>query len=366
MRQVMLAMQMPMTRNDVDLSFSGRELKHEHPGGMEGIVGQSKALKSVLHEVSLVAAADSTVLIQGETGTGKELIARAVHNLSDRRNGPFQRINCAAIPRDLLESDLFGHEKGAFTGAVTQKLGRFELAGHGTIFLDEIGEMSLDLQPKLLRVLQEREFERVGSPRMIRMHARVIAATNRNLSAMVGEGKFREDLFYRLSVFPIQVPALRERREDIPLLVKHLVQQFARRMGKTIESVAPETMEALKRYSWPGNIRELQNVIERAVVLSDGGILSVNTDRLKRDSSSAAHPAGPFAASLAHREKEMIEAALAESQGRISGPTGAAAKLGIPRQTLDSKIANLQISKERFKNRGAINYSFSSVELAGL
>jgi formate hydrogenlyase transcriptional activator len=316
----------------------------------------------VLHEVSLVAPTDSTVLIQGETGTGKELIARAVHNLSNRRNAPFQRINCAAIPRDLLESDLFGHEKGSFTGAATQKLGRFELAGHGTIFLDEIGEMSLDLQPKLLRVLQEREFERVGNPRLIRMHARVIAATNRNLSAMVGEGKFREDLFYRLSVFPIQVPTLRERKEDIPLLVRHLVQQFSKRMGKTIDSVTPETMEALTRYSWPGNIRELQNVIERAVVLCDGKTLSVDTSRLKQDAPQVAHLAGPFAASLAHREKEMIEAALAESQGRISGPSGAAARLGIPRQTLDSKIATLQISKDRFKNRSATTYSVPPAE----
>ena len=362
----MIAMQMPTRENDIDLSFAGRERTHTPPMPAEEIVGQSKALKSVLHEVSLVAASDSTVLIQGETGTGKELIARAVHNLGNRRSAPFQRINCAAIPRDLLESDLFGHEKGAFTGAVTQKLGRFELAGRGTIFLDEIGEMSLELQPKLLRVLQEREFERVGSPRMIRIQARVVAATNRNLSAMVEEGTFREDLFYRLSVFPIQVPALRERREDIPLLVRHLVQQFSRRMGKTVEFIAPETMEALTRYAWPGNIRELQNVIERAVVLNDGGPLIVDAVRLKRDAQRATYPAGPFSASLAHREKEMIEAALMESQGRISGPSGAATRLGIPRQTLDSKIASLQISKERFKNRSIVAYSLPPSELVGL
>jgi formate hydrogenlyase transcriptional activator len=362
----MLAMQMPTRENDIDLPFAGRDLKYARPMPADEIVGQSRALKSVLHEVSLVAATDSTVLIQGETGTGKELIARAVHNLSNRRNAPFQRINCAAIPRDLLESDLFGHEKGSFTGAVTQKLGRFELAGHGTIFLDEIGEMSLDLQPKLLRVLQEREFERVGSSRMIRMHARVIAATNRNLSAMAEEGKFREDLFYRLSVFPIQVPTLRERKEDIPLLVKHLVQQFARRMGKTIDSVAPETMEALTRYTWPGNIRELQNVIERAVVLCDGGTLFVDASRLKRDTPQAVRLEGAFTASMAYREKEMIEAALAESQGRISGPSGAAARLGIPRQTLDSKIASLQISKERFKGRSTVTYLAPAAELVSL
>jgi formate hydrogenlyase transcriptional activator len=362
----MLAMRMPNRENDIDPSFAGRERTYTRSTPADEIVGQSGALKSVLHEVSLVAATDSTVLIQGETGTGKELIARAVHNLSNRRSAPFQRINCAAIPRDLLESDLFGHEKGAFTGAVTQKLGRFEMAGHGTIFLDEIGEMSLDLQPKLLRVLQEREFERVGSPRMIRMHARVIAATNRNLSAMVGEGKFREDLFYRLSVFPIQVPTLRERKEDIPLLVRHLVQQFARQMGKTIDSVAPETMEALILYAWPGNIRELQNVIERAVVLCDGGTLQVDTGRLKQDAPQATYLAGPFMASLAHREKEMIETALMESQGRISGPSGAAARLGIPRQTLDSKIATLHISKERFKNRSTVTYSLPPTELVSL
>jgi formate hydrogenlyase transcriptional activator len=315
----------------------------------DAIVGRSGALASVLQEVNLVADTDTTVLIQGETGTGKELVARALHDLSRRREMPFQRINCAAIPRDLLESDLFGHEKGSFTGAIAQKIGRFELAGQGTIFLDEIGEMPLDLQPKLLRVLQEREFERLGSARMLRMNARVIAATNRDLATMVEERKFREDLFYRLSVFPIRVPALRERREDIPLLVSHLVERFASRMNKRIDSIPPETMQALMRYAWPGNIRELQNVIERAVVLYDGQTFLVDETRLKRETPQLPLPGATFTTALAEREKEIIEAALAESRGRISGPSGAATKLGIPRQTLDSKIASLQISKSRFK-----------------
>jgi formate hydrogenlyase transcriptional activator len=346
----MLYAQMPNTKDEVYATFPTQEIGHRS-NALEAIVGKSAALRSVLQEVSLVADTDSTVLIQGETGTGKELIARALHDLSRRRGQPFQRVNCAAIPRDLLESDLFGHEKGAFTGAIAQKLGRFEHAGSGTIFLDEIGEMPLDLQPKLLRVLQEREFERLGNPRMLQMNARVIAATNRSLSTMVEERKFREDLFYRLSVFPIQVPALRERREDIPLLVVHLVQHFAGRMRKRIDSVPPETMQALMRYAWPGNIRELQNVIERAVVLSEGATLSIDDIRLKRETAQPSWAGAPFAATLADREREMIEAALAESRGRISGPSGAANKLGIPRQTLDSKIANLQISKDRFKTQ---------------
>jgi formate hydrogenlyase transcriptional activator len=345
----MLSVQMPNTKDEVYPIFPTKETGHGS-NAFEAIVGKSAALRTVLQEVSLVADTDSTVLIQGETGTGKELIARALlHDLSCRRGQPFQRVNCAAIPRDLLESDLFGHEKGAFTGAIAQKLGRFELAGNGTIFLDEIGEMPLDLQPKLLRVLQEREFERLGSPRMLRMNARVIAATNRGLSTMVEERKFREDLFYRLNVFPIQVPALRERREDIPLLVSHLVQHFSGRMSKRIDSVSPETMQVLMRYAWPGNIRELQNVIERAVVLSEGATLWIDDIRLKRETPQPSWVGAPFAATLADREREMIEAALVESRGRISGPSGAANKLGIPRQTLDSKIANLQISKERFK-----------------
>jgi formate hydrogenlyase transcriptional activator len=330
-------------------TIPNRQTARQDGNALDSIIGKSAALKSVLQEVSLVADTDSTVLIEGETGTGKELIARSLHDLSRRRDLPFQRVNCAAIPRDLLESDLFGHEKGSFTGAIAQKIGRFELAGHGTIFLDEIGEMPLDLQPKLLRVLQEREFERLGSTRMLRMNARVIAATNRNLATMVEDRKFREDLFYRLNVFPIQVPPLRERREDIPALVCHLIQRFADRMNKRIDSIPPETMQALVQYAWPGNIRELQNVIERAVVLYDGATFSVDETRLKREAPQLSLPGAPFTEALAEREREIIEAALAESRGRISGPSGAASKLGIPRQTLDSKIASLQISKNRFK-----------------
>jgi len=350
-RSDMLYAQMPDTQDVRYAAIPKRETTRRDGRAFDAIIGDSAALKSVLQEVNLVADTDTTVLIQGETGTGKELIARSLHDLSRRRELPFQRINCAAIPRDLLESDLFGHEKGSFTGAIAQKIGRFELAGHGTIFLDEIGEMPLDLQPKLLRVLQEREFERVGSPRMLRMNARVIAATNRNLATMVEDRKFREDLFYRLNVFPIQVPALRERREDIPSLVYHLIQRFASRLHKRIDSIPPETMHALQQYAWPGNIRELQNIIERAVVLYDGQTFSVDETRLKRESPQLSLSRGPYTEALAEREREMIEAALAESRGRISGPSGAANKLGIPRQTLDSKIASLQISKSRFKDQ---------------
>src|SRR5438105_12304602 len=241
----------------------------------EDIVGNSQALKLVLREVETVAPADSTVLIYGETGTGKELIARAVHNLSSRKSSAFVKLNCAAIPTGLLESELFGHEKGAFTGAINQRVGRFELAHRGTIFLDEVGEIPLELQPKLLRVLQERESERLGSTRTLRTDARLIAATNRDLAAMVEEQRFRSDLFYRLNVFPVHVPALRERPEDIPLLVRHFAQEFSRRMDKRIDTIPSETLEALVRYHWPGNIRELQNLIERAVILSRGPVLQI-------------------------------------------------------------------------------------------
>lgn len=254
---------MPTMRRDRFDRSSLRDIPDLRPREPDSIVGKSTALNAVLQEVKRVADTETTVLIQGETGTGKELIAHALHDLSHRRELPFQRVNCAAIPRDLLESDLFGHEKGAFTGAITQKLGRFELAGCGTIFLDEIGEMPLDLQSKLLRILQEREFERLGGTRLLRLQARVIAATNRDLSAMVRGQEFREDLFYRLNVFPIQVPPLRERREDIPLLVSYLVGYHAGRLGKVVDRIPTATMQILTRYSWPGNIRELQNVIER-------------------------------------------------------------------------------------------------------
>ena len=247
----------------------------------EEIVGRSEALRRVLEQIETVAPTDSTVLIYGETGSGKELIARAVHNLSARKSSAFVKLNCAAIPTGLLESELFGHERGAFTGAISQRVGRFELANRGTMFLDEIGEVPLELQPKLLRVLQEREFERLGSTRTQRTDARLIAATNRDLEALVAEQKFRSDLYYRLNVFPVRVPALRERPEDIPLLVRHFVQQFSRRLGKAIDAIPAEAMNALVRYPWPGNIRELQNVIERAVILTNGPVLVVSSDDLR-------------------------------------------------------------------------------------
>jgi formate hydrogenlyase transcriptional activator len=310
-------------------------------------------LKSVLEEVNLVAPTDSTVLILGETGTGKELIARAIHERSNRSSGPFIRVNCAAIPASLIASELFGHEKGAFTGALQRRLGRFEAANGGTIFLDEIGELPAETQVALLRVLQEREFERVGSSLPISVDVRIIAATNRDLKTAVAEGTFRQDMFYRLNVFPIRVPSLRERIDDIPALVEHFVERFAQKAGKKFSVIRMNTIETLQAHHWPGNIRELQNVIERAVILSEGETFSVDSAWLKRDARRQSAMSTPLAATLADREREMIEAALAESQGRIAGPSGAAAKLGIPRQTLDSKIANLQISKERFKVRAA-------------
>ena len=313
-----------------------------------GIVGESAPLKSVLQQVALVAPTDATVLILGETGTGKELVARAIHRLSNRSSRPFIRVNCAAIPPSLIASELFGHEKGAFTGALQRRLGRFEAANGGTIFLDEIGELPMETQIALLRVIQERELERIGSSQSIAVDVRIIAATNRDLEAAVAAGAFREDMFYRLNVFPIHVPALRERLEDIPLLVEHLVERLAKRAGKEFRTIKMNTIELLQAYDWPGNIRELQNVIERSVILSAGDVFSIDEAWVRR-ALRQSRPTTPLAASMADREREMIEAALAESEGRVAGPSGAAAKLGIPRQTLDSKIANLQISKERFK-----------------
>ncbi len=316
----------------------------------EAIVGESSQLKSVLEQVALVAPTDSTVLILGETGTGKELIARAIHQLSKRSSRPFIRVNCAAIPSSLIASELFGHEKGAFTGAVQRRLGRFEAANGGTIFLDEIGELPMETQIALLRVIQERELERVGSSHSISVDVRIIAATNRDLEAAVTVGTFREDMFYRLNVFPIRVPSLRERLEDIPLLVEHLVQRFAKSVGKVFRAIKMNTIETLQGYDWPGNIRELQNVIERSAILSAGDVFSIDEAWVRRElPRSRAIP--PLTSSMADREREMIEAALLESDGRVAGPSGAAAKLGVPRQTLDSKIASLQISKERFKPR---------------
>jgi formate hydrogenlyase transcriptional activator len=321
----------------------------------EEIVGNSDALRRVLAEVETVAPTDSTVLIYGETGTGKELIARAIHNLSSRKSNAFVKLNCAAIPTGLLESELFGHEKGAFTGAIAQRVGRFELADRGTVFLDEIGEVPLELQPKLLRVLQEREFERLGSTRTLHTDARLIAATNRDLEAMVEEQKFRTDLYYRLNVFPVRVPPLRERREDIPLLVRHFVQQFSRRMNRSVETIPSETMNTLVRYDWPGNIRELQNVIERAVIISTGPVLKVPLDDLRTrvpsaeasNGGSASEDAGKMRGVLEDAERKQILAALRQARWVVAGPKGAAALLGMKRSTLQAHMQRLGIRVSR-------------------
>ena len=305
----------------------------------EEIVGQSRVLRAVLKQVETVAPTDSTVLIYGETGTGKELLARAIHDLSSRRQGTFVKLNCAAIPTGLLESEMFGHEKGAFTGAIAQRIGRFELAHRGTMFLDEVGEIPLELQTKLLRVLQEREFERLGSSRTIRTDARLVAATNRDLAALVEERQFRADLYYRLNVFPITVPPLRDRRDDIPLLVRYFVQQNARRMNKRITNIPADAMQALTRYHWPGNIRELQNFIERAVILSPGPALQAPVRELKRLRKGPL----PSAVTLADAESEAIVRALREAGGRVGGPQGAAARLGMKRTTLQAKMRKLGI-----------------------
>jgi formate hydrogenlyase transcriptional activator len=333
------------------------ELRSE--GRFEEIIGRSESLRRVLDQIATVAPTDSTVLIYGETGSGKELIARAVHNLSVRKSGAFVKLNCAAIPTGLLESEMFGHERGAFTGAISQRIGRFELANRGTIFLDEIGDIPLELQPKLLRVLQEREFERLGSTRTMRSDARLIAATNRDLDQFVAEGKFRSDLYYRLNVFPVRVPALRERPEDIPLLVRHFVQQFSRRLGKTIDAIPAETMTSLTRYPWPGNIRELQNVIERAVILTTGPVLSVRIDDLHAPSPAAvplSTPNGHAVPAASHQdlrsaleesERQQIMAALEKSNWVVAGPEGAAARLGLKRSTLQSRMQKLGIRISR-------------------
>jgi formate hydrogenlyase transcriptional activator len=309
----------------------------------EEIIGNSAALRTVLRQVEAVAPTGSTVLIHGETGTGKELIARAVHNLSERRSNAFVKLNCAAIPTGLLESELFGHERGSFTGAVAQRIGRFELASRGTIFLDEVGEIPLDLQPKLLRVLQEREFERLGSSRTLRTDARLIAATNRDLGAMVDEQMFRTDLFYRLNVFPIRVPALRERTEDIPFLIRHFAQHFARNMKKQIDTISSETMNALVRYPWPGNIRELQNVIERAVILSKSPVLHVPLADLKPRIAGTGDTNGP--ATLEEVERRHILSVLEQTNWVFAGPHGAAAHLGLKRPTLQFRMQKLGITR---------------------
>ena len=319
------------------------EIRSEH--NFEDMVGNSPALRAVLGQISIVAPTSSTVLLHGETGTGKELIARALHNNSPRRDRTFVKLNCAAIPAGLLESELFGHEKGAFTGALMQKKGRFELADHGTLFLDEIGDISLELQPKLLRALQEQEFERLGSARTIHVDVRIIAATHRDIPAMIRNGQFREDLFYRLNVFPIEIPPLRERPGDIPLLVHYFVSRFSRQMQKQIKTIPKRAMEALTRAAWPGNIRELENFIERAVILSQGTELNVPLTEISKSSSRASTNGGSFR----DVERNTIIAALKAASGKIAGQGGAAERLGLKRTTLQNKMRRLNISKPDYK-----------------
>lgn len=320
------------------------EIRTEHNFGE--IVGESDALRRVLKQVETVAPTDSTVLVLGETGTGKEVIARAIHNLSSRRERTFVKVNCAAIPSGLLESELFGHERGAFTGAIAQKVGRFELAHRGTLFLDEIGDIPLELQPKLLRVLQEHEFERLGANRTLRVDVRVVAASNRDLGRMVAEKQFRSDLYYRLNVFPIRVPPLRERPEDISLLVRYFAQKFARRMNRQLESLPNETLQALSRYDWPGNVRELQNIVERAVIVSPGPVLHIPVSELEPDASRPVTPTiDGGLAGLQAAERRMILEALHDAKGAVGGPQGAAARLGLKRTTLAYRMRKLGIQR---------------------
>ncbi len=316
-------------------------------GDFAEIVGYSPALRQVLDQAATVAPCDATVLILGETGTGKELIARAVHRLSRRKDGAFIKLNCAAIPTGLLESELFGHERGAFTGAISQKVGRMELADGGTLFLDEVGEIPLELQPKLLRVLQDQEFERLGSNRTIKVNLRLIAATNRDLAESIARHEFRSDLFYRLSVFPIRIPPLRERREDIPLLVRYFVRKFALRMGRQIESIPKETIQTLTAWSWPGNIRELENLMERSVILTNGTSLYVPLSELRSENPTTVSQTGH---SLEHADREHILRVLRETGGVLSGPNGAAARLGLKRTTLQSKMKRLKITRKDYSS----------------
>jgi formate hydrogenlyase transcriptional activator len=329
-------------------NFALRE-EIDHSSMFEEIIGSSPALSKVLVQVAKVAPSDSTVLISGETGTGKELIARAIHKRSNRAARAFIRVHCAAIPQSLIASELFGHEKGAFTGALQRRAGRFEAADGGTIFLDEIGELPVETQIALLRVLQEREFERIGSTEPLKVDVRVVAATNRDLERAVKAGTFRQDLFYRLNVFPIRLPPLRERVDDIPLLVEYSIDRYAKKAGKKFRSISKKTLGLFEAYDWPGNVRELQNVIERAVVLCDGDTFSIDETWLKRTSRRPTGSEVPLLATVVAHQKELIEAALAKSNGRIAGPSGAASKLGLPRQTLESKIRSLAINKHRFK-----------------
>lgn len=324
--------------------YSGSGMSTEY--GFEDIIGKSPALKRVLQQVAIVAPTDATVLLHGETGTGKELIARAIHNISSRHHQTFVRMNCAAIPSGLLESEFFGHEKGAFTGALMQKKGRFELADKGSLFLDEIGDISLELQPKLLRAVQEQEFERLGSTRTIQVNVRIIAATHRDLPAMIRDEKFREDLFYRLNVFPIEIPPLRDRREDIPLLVNHLVSKFSQRIGRSITSISDDTLQTLVNNPWRGNVRELANVIERAVILSRGDELELPITDLPNSSCMIAVPNSP--PTLQQTEYSAIISALKAASGRVAGSGGAAERLGLKRTTLQNKIRRLGIKKEHY------------------
>ena len=346
------AVRLPVTASSLDNDEHEEEMldleeKVRAQDKFEGIVGRSDSLRAVLDHVQIVAPTDSTVLILGETGTGKELIAHAIHNRSSRREKPFVRVNCAAIPSGLIESELFGHERGAFTGALTRKIGRFELADGGTLFLDEIGDLPFDLQPKLLRVLQEQEFERLGGTATTRVNVRVVAATSRNLPEMVANREFRSDLYYRLNVFPVQLPSLRERPADIPLLVRHFVNLCATRMKKCVEEIPSEAMEVLRSYHWPGNVRELQNFIERAVILSPGKVLRAPLAELKQlcDRMDASHQNTQETVTLKDAEREHIIQALAETNWVIGGPRGAAARLGLVRTTLISKMQRLGISR---------------------
>ena len=327
------------------------------------IVGTSAALQEALSLVCKVAPTDASVLVTGETGTGKELIARAIHRRSHRSARAFVSVNCAAIPRELIASELFGHEKGSFTGAVQRRLGRFELAEGGTIFLDEVGELPMETQIALLRVLQEHEFERVGGTRTIRTNVRVIAATNRDLQAAIATGTFRSDLFYRLNVFPIEVPPLRERREDIPMLVEYFIDRCARNVGKNIRGIEKKSLDLLQSYSWPGNIRELQNVIERSVIMCETENFSLDETWIPQQPvASESKSQSGFTHKLAAQEKDMIESALRASEGRVFGASGAAAMLGMPRSTVESKIRSLRINKNRFKTRAGMRSRRSWLE----
>jgi formate hydrogenlyase transcriptional activator len=349
---------------DRDLEAKQRVyLEEEIRGEFREIVGESPALKTALSMVSVVAPTDSSVLILGETGTGKELIARATHNLSSRSRKPFVKLNCAAIPLGLLESELFGHEKGAFTGAIAQKTGRFELADKGTLFLDEVGDIPLELQAKLLRVLQEQEFERLGSNRTHKVDVRLIAATHRDLPTMVKQGTFREDLYYRLKVFPIYVPALRQRTEDIPRLVRHFTALYAQRMNKQIDTIPPETMDALVRYQWPGNVRELQNFIERAVILSPQSILRAPTSELEPFQSQK--ETNVPMNGLAEVERDHILRALEASNWVVGGRNGAAERLGMKRTSLAYRMKKLRITRNSQRSRGATVGQERSAATAG-